>query len=572
MRLEGKRTSKTGVRVLFVWLGSALLVVAVRFAAAGGPGYDVAIQLQASHNLLAGRGLTVYRPSDADLARPARLATLTYFPAGYSLAAAAFLWTGLGVGVIVKVLGAGATILGWWGWSRLALACVRDGTSQRALWGGVAFGIAIATPLFFTPSWTGTDIFLWSVVPWVVELVTRAAEDATSGRRWLDVGAGLLCGFAILMRYASLFLAAYVGFVILWQTRGRTTALIARWTAFSIGVMPALAVQGYINFFVARSRSQPGGLFNAVHNDLLQRFFDAIRLLRTTNYMWAFWLPGQIGSAFYAGNRAMTAWQVAIALAACVCLIAALRDRRGGTPADRDRKVIAAGLFVAIPIVLLGCMMFSTTDYLAEPRYFVPAVPLSALLAYSIATQVRASSIFGSIVGRLWTLYLIAFVAMSATYALFLFVPGRIGVSQRLKLMGDAVPRWPSMAIADDLSPARRFVAERIKHEPNTLLLTSKAGWFYWDPTVDQSRLFELSCEALVADHVNGPATIVILTFDVGRDEDLWYFSRSAAGNHRRAGCFERLPGVHLVGRFPAEGVKVLEAHLATGERVALNR
>ena len=69
----------------------------------------------------------------------------------------------------------------------------------------------------------------------------------------------------------------------------------------------------------------------------------------------------------------------------------------------------------------------------------------------------------------------------------------------------------------------------------------------------------------------DGTAGLVILTFDQGQPLELWFYSgNDRGGTVRRAHCFERLPDLHLLQRFPEEGLKVLEAHVATGQRVVL--
>jgi hypothetical protein len=84
--------------LLPLWLGSAATVTMARFFQAADPGYDLGLQLQAAHNLLAGRGLATFSELGPNLSRPNVLVPLTWFPAGYSLAAAAFSSAGLGVG------------------------------------------------------------------------------------------------------------------------------------------------------------------------------------------------------------------------------------------------------------------------------------------------------------------------------------------------------------------------------------------------------------------------------------------------------------------------------------------
>jgi hypothetical protein len=127
------------------------------------------------------------------------------------------------------------------------------------------------------------------------------------------------------------------------------------------------------------------------------------------------------------------------------------------------------------------------------------------------------------------------------------------------------------MAVTYELSPARKFVMRLLKEEPGTLLLTSQAGRFHWDSAVDQSRLYNLDCIGLKATYLSGPARIVIHSFDDGRPQDLWYYvGNGITGAKVRADCFERLPNLKILQRFPEEGVKVLEARVGAGELVIL--
>ena len=125
--------------------------------------------------------MSLYQHLAPNLADPARLITLTYFPSGYSLLAAALMQLGLSVEWTIKVLGASGTMLGWWGWARLSRPFLSEGWSRGPAWRAAAVAIALSTPLLFTPAWGGTDIFLWATVPWVVVFIGRAADDEAPG-------------------------------------------------------------------------------------------------------------------------------------------------------------------------------------------------------------------------------------------------------------------------------------------------------------------------------------------------------------------------------------------------------
>jgi uncharacterized oligopeptide transporter (OPT) family protein len=135
-----------------LWVTSATVVAAARLLHTATPSHDLSYQLEAAQNLLAGNGLTYFKHVSSNLAEPGRLTTLTHFPAGYSLLAAALMGVGLDVGMTISLLGAAGTVIGWWGWGRLAAAYFRTGTTSTPMWRFSAAAIAIGTPLFFTPT------------------------------------------------------------------------------------------------------------------------------------------------------------------------------------------------------------------------------------------------------------------------------------------------------------------------------------------------------------------------------------------------------------------------------------
>jgi hypothetical protein len=558
-----------------LWLGSAAIVTVVRFFQAADPGYDLGLQLQAAHNLLAGRGLATFAEPGPNLSHPNVLVPLTYFPAGYSLAAAALASVGLGVGTTLKVLGAVATMLGWWGWARLAQSFMGE-VIARPLWKWAAIAIAVSTPLLFTQPWGGTDIFLWAVVPWVIECTVTAANEKARAAWKFDWLAGMLCAFAFLMRYASVFLVAYVVCVILWQTRLRVRELFYRWTAFGVGLLPAFMLQGYLNYFRPHdSPIIPGGLFTA-HTSVLSRLQTGIASLRNANYLWAFWIPGKIaGPLFPVRGGGVFPFLPGLLLTAFALLLLAFATYRSALKLTaRDGRLVALGLLPAIPLFLWGCMALSAANYLADLRYFWPLVPLSVLVAYSIASlrHLGQRGITGRVLGPIAALYMFGYVGMTLVYVFFLFMPGRIGITERGRLMAGSLDHWPSMAVTHEYSAGRRFVLEQLKADRNALLVMSTGGAFYWDPDVDASRVHETNCGGSEPRYFEGPVRILIFTFDEGEAGEVWrYNGNSTLGFRARASCFERLPDRRVLRRFPDEGTKLLEARVAAGQRISLN-
>ncbi len=562
--------------LLRLFLLAAGLVTVARALNAVAPSYDLSLQILAAQNLVAGRGLSWYVHTGLDLTDPPSLVTLTHFPAGYSLAAATLFSLGISVSVVVKLLGAAGTMAGWLGWGRLARPFFAEGLDRSAGWRWAAFIVAGTTPLFFTPSWEGTDLFLWATTPWVLCCLIPSADDHSRHGRALDFAAGLLCGLAFFMRYASAFLAAYAGVVILWQSGSRLAVLVRRLIFFGLGLLPLLAVQIWIIAVAAGSAATPGGL-NTVKGPPWHRLLSGVSLLHNANIAWAFWLPGKISSLLFPDAPAgRLPWQLALTTGAILLLTAAASAYVSNNKApSRDARLLSLLLFILVPGMLLIAMTLGSYDYVGDRRYYLPLVPLSLFVAYSIATMsgIRARTLFGTVARACGGLYVSGYAAIATVYALLLVVPVNIGAVQRSKVLAGEGTHWPSSAVVYELSPARELAMRLVREHPGSLLLSSRLGSFSWDPKLDRSRVMALSCVSMRARHVTGPARIVFVTFERGRPEDLWYYrGNDISGSIFRAECLDGLSGVHVVQRFPDEGLKVLEAEVAAGSDIVLHR
>jgi hypothetical protein len=556
------------------WLGSATVVVIVRFFHAAGVGYDLGLQIEAAQNLLLANGLTVYEHFAASLNEPAQLMTLTHFPAGYSVLTSALLTVGFGVGTTVKILAATATVLGWWGWARLGCSFADDGSSAPSWRQSAWVVIAILTPLMFTPKWDGTDIFLWAAVPWAVESLVAASGESRSQTTLLDGLTGALCGVAFLIRYAALFLAVYAIINIVRQCRLRVWPMLRRLSAFGLGFAPLFSLQLFVIQFVANSTVTPGGLsFHVTPGKAMGRLWDGIQLLHTADYLWAFWAPGFLMRGLFPEGPTGLRWQLGFTMVCFGVLLSAVWPRRlDAATAQRERRMIACWLFAMIPCTLMGSMLLGPYDYVGDARYYLPGVPLSVFVAFSLVGQAPPPYKRIMTLRRiLCSTYIASYMAAALFYAGCVLLPGERGSIERGRLIGTEVHSWPSMAVSDELSPARQLVMHLLKQEPQTLLLTSRAAPFFWDENVDRSRLYDLDCGALAAAYVRGPARMVIMTFDVGEPQDLWFFiGNGEHGSIHRSDCFGRLPHRTLVQRFPQERLKVLEARIDTQERIVL--
>ena len=477
------------LRFLLPWLFSACVVLVSRFVHAADLGYDLTFQFQAAHNLLAGRGLTTFSPTTGDLADPLTLETLTHFPSGFSLCAAALMALGFGPGTALKIMGAAAMMLGWWGWARLAFAYMEEGWRRNGLWRGVAIAIAILTPLLFTPSWSGTDIILWAALPWVLMLVVRSQARQTG--RWLrlDAIAGALTGACVLVRYASLFLAGFVFLAIACQCRLRPALSFRRVIAFAAGFLPFLVVQSYVNFILASQPATPGGVaLNSGILSILERGWDGLFHVSMINAPVFFWLSERRIEWLIDGPYQLLGLALTAVVFLSPVILAVAKHGRLTSEMWHDVRVVAAGLFVSLSVFLLLFEALGRYDYALDRRHYMPVVPLAVFVAYLLAqAQFRLHSRIFAVIRFTARGYLAAFLIVAVVGALLLMMPGARGQFRRTMLLGTSeLHSWPSTRVSYEFSPARDYVLSVMKAAPDALLLTNLPHWFWADPAVDQ--------------------------------------------------------------------------------------
>jgi hypothetical protein len=555
---------------LLPWLLSAGVVLVSRFFHAADLAYDTTIQFQAAQNLLAGNGLAVYTPTTDDLGDPLALETLTHFPSGFSLCAAALMALGAGPGTVIKVLGATAMMLGWWGWARLAFAYMEDGWRQKGLWRWVAFTIAFLTPLLFTLPWGGTDIFEWAAVPWVLILVVRSQFVQAQGELRFDVLAGALTGFCVLMRYASLFLAGFVYLAIGCQCRMRPRSLFRREMAFSAGLLPFLAVQAAVNTVFASRPASPGGITVDVGIlTILERGWDGLFHLATIYAPVFFWLPSRRMEELMDGS-----FGVALAVIVFLSPVMLAKATHGRLTLEiwHDVRIVAVCLFVFLPVFLLVCEMMSTYDFALDRRHYMPLVPLAVLAAYWVAQGHRSSRSRLVAIIRLASRGYLAGFLLVAIIGMFLLVsPGARGQFRRMMVLGTSeLQPWPSMRTTYEFSHARDYVLSVMKAAPDAHLITNYPHWFFAESAVDRSRVKRFErCDSVWVARVTGPVRLLIFAADLGGPLQEMYWSESLV-EPTRADCYERLPPVDLVRRFPDERSKLLQVEIPAGVTIPL--
>jgi hypothetical protein len=341
---------------------------------------------------------------------------------------------------------------------------------------------------------------------------------------------------------------------------------------FAVGVLPLLSIQLVVNDVLSNTSPAPGGLDIRLSAVAPARVVGAIASLHATTYTWAFWMPGKIQAILIPASPAAWQWPLGLTAAAALAVFfAAKRYRARGQPPERDARTLALGLFVAVPALLCIVTLWGSFNYVTHLSFYAPLVPLSVFVAFSAAGMAgRAPSRRAAVLVRSTAaFYAAAYTGMVLVYLALSLTAGRLGDTQRSRIQGAEISRWPSTAVAQELSPARRAVLRRLSERPQALLLTSRPALFEWDPIVDRSKLLVMSCERLAADRISGPASLFVLTFDLG--------ARTSCGRTRatRSGAARCAPTATAtepaVGRaVPGEGLKLLESHVEPGRQVSL--
>jgi hypothetical protein len=553
---------------LLPWLCSAAVITFIRLLHATDIDYDITLQIQAGQHLLEGKGLTVYWPTADDVAKPLTLEVLTQFSSGYSLYTAALAAFGLDEAALVKVAGAPVTLLGWLGWARLAFNYMSSGIREGGIWRFVGMWIAIVSPVLFTSRWGGTDIFLWAAIPWILELLMRPSQAREHSGTRHDLYAGLLIGLCLLMRYASVFVAAYAALVIAWHCRRQPARAVRRLFALTAGMLPAILIQRYINNLAGPDPFFVPGSITIGWDQLANaggRAVESLTTLVLANQELFFWVPGRLQLWTYTAYDPATLVLAGISFIALPLVFAFVHRLRLAEWSD-DVRTAAAGLLIVLPVFLWVCGLFGTFNYLRQWRYYDSLRPLAVFIAFFFAaTRAGHSDARTRILAISGRVYLLAFMLATAVEVAFIFVPHPSGVPWRRTVLGAEPRPWPSFQLTYEFSEARAFVLGLMQADPKAILITNREQWFYADPEADRSRIMRWEpCASLRTTHISGPVRLLIFERDFNESaEQVRWPDRPAP----RFACWPELP-VKLVQRFPDEQLRVLQADVARGIRL----
>jgi len=551
--------------LVFLCMCSAFCVSILRFFTLTETGVDASLQILSAQMLIDGNGLTVFSNTNPFLSeKPA--ATLTHFPAGYSLFVSGLLWLGSPLFLVPKIFGIIFTFLGWWGWARFLVRCLPAEKLQAPK--QVAWGLlAILLPLFTTPSWDGTDIFLWAAVPWVLKWVCVAPSHE---REYLLYSfAGFVCGVCCLMRYASVFLAACLGLVVILQSLTNFKKLLTRGFVFGLATLLPILVQLGIFATASGGEVAPGGIRGGGSYDrVLGNLAEGLRLLPTWNVSLFFWLPDGISRNLIGKTDYPVFTYFFVFVLACLPFLFWLQAKKSGVPVFQDLKFLASLLSVFLPVFLLLCMVVGSYDYVGDRRYYIPLIPLVVLLIAHFAFFPREGKLWRFLLQSGSSLFLFGFLTMGMLGALFIFLPGAHGQVMRNKIMGGSdLSSFPSMGMAYEKSRMRQFVVDYWSRNPDMHLLTNFEWLFLADPKIQRERLHGIpECHQLRGQEVSGPKSILIAAVDFGDEE----FYHVGIGRTPPSPCIKKIRNFTTLQTFdetiyPATKVRVLKAEIPAG-------
>ncbi|RPI50239.1 MAG: hypothetical protein EHM55_21845 [Acidobacteria bacterium] len=395
----------------------ACCLTAIRVLAPFEVDIDQAVQIEAAERLATGRGLTstYFGSHPLDLAKPAIAEKLTWFPPGFSLLVAAFLSCGVPLAAALRMLYVSVTLAGWWGWARIfRLLLAQQHLDGERPWGALG-AVALLAPVFFTPAWTGTDVFLWAALPYVIVWLRK--EQTHPYRR--AAAAGVLIGGLYSIRYAAAFLMA-TGAVLIVQAslphfRTAASRVATFVAALLVGIVPT-------TLYLARvsERELPGYVQPVSASDFATAVHQIGVSLPATSI-------GIIGSPLVFKlsetiHSSLLSYAIGLACCAALVLLPLVASRSLSPPNLAPQANLATSLAL-IPLTLASFLTVMTVlapldgqALLGIARYYVP-VSLCGVLLFSVLSRASSGDVpllMGKAVLALLVVYYCAYLPAAA--------------------------------------------------------------------------------------------------------------------------------------------------------------
>lgn len=397
---------------------AAIFVTILRLLAPIELWWDESVQLNAAHHLANGLGLTTTcSPGPADIERiPANLLEkpvaqyMNDFPPGLSLLVAGFLLLKIPLVFSLKIIYSLLTIIGWLCWAIIACRCLVRPIKLGRLSLPVQILVAAILPVFYTPGWRGTDLFLWAGLPYIILLLFNSSIRTKSAKCLLV--AGLLLGLEFSFRFAALSLFIFAFFTLVQKNHFKIREIASKFAWF-VGYSLIFIVPVVIYTIIASISNGSSGVNQVTFKSELYSglgFVEIIlKILQSASAISNLsGLPLQTGLA-YKSSPSVYLYFVGGIFLLLVFLLPALASFTNQSfkskQLGKNMLLTLSFIPVATVIFLFVCNVLGKYDFLGTPRYYVPAVLPAIFIFYALATNEK----FCKFVKAIFLLFVVTF-------------------------------------------------------------------------------------------------------------------------------------------------------------------
>lgn len=404
MRAFFRLSDNANTVVFRLFLLSAAFVVALRILSPFEVGWDQAIQLEAAHRLVQGSGLTstFFSTPYPDLNQTPTPDYLTWFPPGFSLAVAALISIKLPLAVSLKIIYGITTMAGWFGWA--IIGCHFLSKPIRLMKRSFPAHILIAAilPIFYTPKWSGTNIFLWAGVPFFFILLLYSVRQTSGGMAFVALS-GLLSGLLFSLHFSSAFLAIAAFFILGKAKFPYIKSFMKNYAIFifssflSIILIFRSASAGKI----LPDYASTGGLLN-----LSDVFYRILYNLSTISILLP--LAAVLRLLRYVRKYAVINYAYGIICLGCIFLLPAIiikAKRICVSSSRKDISVLLSFLPISLVILLIACMFVDPYNFLGTSRYYIPIIPIIIYIAYEITVLRNSPQIMKTVLSAFFFIF-----------------------------------------------------------------------------------------------------------------------------------------------------------------------
>ena len=483
--LDGKDHRVFGVLVI-----SAMLITGARTIAPFEVGKDQGSQLETAQRFVHGLGLTTTKAAPRDSYNISVVPPTTYltdWPPGLSLLVVPFLYLGLSLLSALKIVYATVTIIGWIGWAVIVSHSIARPTGSRKTYFGIHLIVLALLPIFLTPGWQGTDIFLWAGIPFILLCLFGIGKNAPTLSA--IALAGLLFGALCAMRYTSLFIGLAAMLILFQKSYPAITTFLKRFSVFLVAAFTVLlpltihlkshsqslttlavdasAAEQHLSFFGTFLRDLPVSSSLVLGHPLLAQ------VIYKLNIDWLLYAVGIITLTI------ILLWPVFL-----------WRTSAASESNTKDDLALSLSFLPPSLVIFLVAIGVATQPiYLNTARYYEPIALCGVLISYEIATRRTTQGLVkkaSQAIVLVFVLYLCVFLPARAfsrerksllVMDVLSFTPSRIpkyqSTSQEVK--------YPSWRLYSEKETSRIKVMELIREYPGALVYAQHYGAFVYD-------------------------------------------------------------------------------------------